>query len=76
MVIEKVNLIHYKAIKEGTLKDGLPLPPREEMWVFEVFSDESDDPLYVQNDPTNRHYPEVAAWYKKKKVKPFKFKFE
>lgn len=75
MKILDVKLIRYKEIKPGAMKDGLPLSPRPELFVFETFNDEVADPVYVPNDPSNRHYWEVREWYVAQKKKPFKFEF-
>lgn len=74
-MIKNVKLIKYDEIKPGAMQDGLPLSPRPEMFVFEVETDDYPDPLFVQTDPTNRHYVEVAEWYKAQKKKPFKYDF-
>lgn len=35
------------------------------------------DKMYVPvNEPSNRHYQEIKAWYAKQSKKPFDFKFE
>lgn len=78
MVIKKVKMVVVEEVKPGTMQDGLPVAPHPEIVTFEVYSDEKVDEaaLVVPNDPTNRHYQEVKEWYGKKKLKPFKFKFE
>lgn len=43
---------------------------------FSVTTSDGEMATIVPIDPTNRHYHEIAEWYKKKKIKPFKFKFE
>lgn len=79
MHISKVELVHKKEIPDGTIKDGLPVAPQEESWHFKITTDEEshlkDAEIIAPADPTNRHYTEVAEWYKAQKKKPFKFKF-
>lgn len=77
--IKSVKLVHYPEIKEGTMEDGLPVAPRPELYYFSIVNDEMDQEgqeILVPAVKGNRHYQEVAEWYKKKKIKPFKFKFE
>ncbi len=79
MHITKVELIHKEEILEGTMQDGLPVAPRPESWHFLITTDEESHlngaEMVVPNEPTNRHYREVAEWYKAQKKKPFKFDF-
>lgn len=37
---------------------------------------EDDTVSVVPDEPANRHYVELAAWYDAQKNKPFKFKFK
>lgn len=77
-MIKSVKLLKHDEIKEGTMKDGLPVPPRPEIIYFVIETDElvNGGVTTVPNDPTNRHYQEIKEWYGKKKIKPFRFKFE
>lgn len=65
MQIENVEL--YKPDPEDA--GGLDIPA-----VFMVTFDNGDK-LSVPLEPLNRHYQEVAIWYKAQKKKPFKFEF-
>lgn len=78
MHISKVELVHRDEVKEGTLVDGLPVPPSPEMYHFKITTDENSvdgAEVVAPADPTNRHYQEVAEWYKAQKKKPFKYDF-
>lgn len=78
MHITNVELIHREEVPEGTMKDGLPVPAQPETYHFSITTDENDvegAEITVPADPKNRHYREVAEWYKKQKKKPFKFDF-
>ncbi len=83
MHISKVEMIVEPEVKEGTLVDGLPIPAHPERTYFIIKTDETDvegATVTVPADPANRHYQEIAEWYKNLKTgplkkKPFKYDF-
>lgn len=74
MEIKKVKLIHIPANRNPKDKDGLAQPVFDDIYNFEV--NNGKEILSIPNDPTNRHYQEVKAWYEKQVEKPFDFNFE
>ena len=57
-----------------------PTKEQAEMGAYPHFSMELEDGTISQvqiddNVKLNRHYHEIAEWYKKQKKKPFKFEF-
>lgn len=76
MEINDVKLIHHPEIKPGTLEDGLPVPERAELFVFDVDVVGEEANVYVPNEPNNSQYWLVKEWYDAQEVKPFEFTFE
>ena len=69
MEIKDVKLVTEREIPlDGETKLEYPY--------FEVEFDDGSKASILINDPSNRHYQEVALWYRKLKKKPFKFDFE
>lgn len=74
MEIKDVQLNHTPAQTEPKDKNGLAQPTHDDLYSF-VVTTTNDEVLNVPNDPKNRDYQAVAAWYKRQDSKPFKFKF-
>lgn len=66
----EIKSVEYQK-PDPTAEDGQTF-----MWenFFVIYKDGNE--VTVPMVKTNRHYQEVAAWYKKQKKKPFEYNFE
>lgn len=75
MEIKAVQLIHLKEVKPGLDDNGVAIVPQAETFSFAATLADGTE-ITVPNEPLNRHYVEIANWYKDQKKKPFKFDFK